>query len=59
MNPAKDSMPNDYNDTVVRVRYAETDRMGVVYYGNFFTWFEIGRVEFLRQLGWFATRRRV
>jgi acyl-CoA thioester hydrolase len=35
----------------VRVRYAETDQMGVVYYGNYFTWFEVGRVEFLRQAG--------
>ena len=35
----------------VRVRYAETDQMGVVYYGNYFVWFEVGRVEFLRQVG--------
>jgi acyl-CoA thioester hydrolase len=35
----------------IRVRYAETDQMGVVYYANFFVWFEIGRVELLRQLG--------
>ncbi len=41
----------DYADTSVRVRYAETDQMGVVYYGNYFTWFEIGRVEFCRQVG--------
>ncbi|MFY9528477.1 MAG: thioesterase family protein [Candidatus Acidiferrales bacterium] len=33
------------------MRYAETDQMGVVYYGNFFTWFEVGRVELCRQLG--------
>lgn len=51
MSSANVSMPDGYNDTIVRVRYAETDRMGVVYYGNFYTWFEIGRVEFLRQLG--------
>jgi acyl-CoA thioester hydrolase len=37
--------------TRVRVRYAETDQMGVVYYSNYFVWFEIGRVELLRQLG--------
>lgn len=36
----------------VRVRYAETDQMGVVYHGNYFAWFEVGRVELLRQLGW-------
>jgi acyl-CoA thioester hydrolase len=41
----------DYADTIVRVRYAETDQMGLVYYGNYFTWFEIGRVEFCRQVG--------
>lgn len=39
------------NNTSIRVRYAETDQMGVVYYANFFVWFEIGRVELLRQLG--------
>jgi acyl-CoA thioester hydrolase len=35
----------------VRVRYAETDQMGVVYHANYFIWFEVGRVEFIRQLG--------
>jgi acyl-CoA thioester hydrolase len=38
-------------ETTVRVRYAETDTMGVVYYGNYLTYFEVGRVEFLRQNG--------
>ena len=33
------------------VRYAETDQMGVVYHSNFIIWFEVGRVELLRQLG--------
>ena len=42
---------NDYAETIIRVRYAETDQMGIVYYGNYFTWFEIGRVELCRQLG--------
>ncbi len=42
---------NNYSETTVRVRYAETDQMGVVYHGNYFTWFEVGRVEFCRQLG--------
>ena len=41
----------DYAETTIRVRYAETDQMGVVYHGNYFTWFEIGRVELCRQLG--------
>lgn len=35
----------------VRVRYAETDQMGVVYHGNYFVWMEIGRVEYVRSLG--------
>jgi acyl-CoA thioester hydrolase len=38
-------------ETRVRVRYAETDQMGVVYHSNHFIWFEIGRVELMRQLG--------
>ncbi len=39
------------NETKLRVRYAETDQMGVVYHSNYFIWFEVGRVELLRQLG--------
>ncbi len=39
------------NETRVRVRYAETDQMGVAYHANHFVWFEVGRVELLRQLG--------
>jgi acyl-CoA thioester hydrolase len=35
----------------VRVRYAETDQMGVVYHANYLVWFEVGRVEFLRAMG--------
>jgi acyl-CoA thioester hydrolase len=37
--------------TELRVRYAETDRMGIVYYANFLVWCEVGRVEFMRALG--------
>jgi acyl-CoA thioester hydrolase len=37
--------------TEFRVRYAETDQMGVVYYANYLVWFELGRVEFMRSLG--------
>lgn len=40
-----------YFDYKVRVRYAETDKMGVVYHGNYAQYFEIGRVEWLRNLG--------
>ena len=39
------------NESRLRVRYAETDRMGVVYHSNHLVWFEIGRVELMRQLG--------
>jgi acyl-CoA thioester hydrolase len=37
--------------TTIRVRYAETDRMGFVYYGNYATYFEVARVETLRSVG--------
>jgi acyl-CoA thioester hydrolase len=40
-----------HHDTTVRVRYAETDQMGVVYHANYLVWFEIGRVELMRALG--------
>jgi acyl-CoA thioester hydrolase len=40
-----------HSTTTLRVRYAETDQMGVAYYANYFIWAEIGRVELLRQLG--------
>jgi acyl-CoA thioester hydrolase len=36
----------------VRVRYAETNKMGVVYYANYFVWFEVGRTDLLREAGW-------
>ena len=39
------------SESRVRVRYAETDQMGVVYHSNYFIWFEVGRVELMRQLG--------
>lgn len=38
-------------DVPVRVRYADTDRMGVVYYGNYSQFFEMGRTEFMREKG--------
>jgi len=40
-----------WGETKLRVRYAETDKMGVVYHSNFVIWFEVGRVELLRQFG--------
>jgi acyl-CoA thioester hydrolase len=54
MNRPHTSMSNrtaTVNETRLRVRYAETDQMGVVYHANHFIWFEVGRVELLRQLG--------
>ena len=39
------------SEAKVRVRYAETDQMGVVYHANYLVWFEVGRVELIRQLG--------
>lgn len=39
------------NETTLRVRYAETDQMGVVYHSNHLIWFEVGRVELMRQMG--------
>ena len=39
------------SETRVRVRYAETDQMGVVYHANYLVWFEVGRVEMIRQMG--------
>ena len=44
------AQPQTY-ETKLRVRYAETDQMGVVYHSNFIVWFEVGRVEMMRQLG--------
>jgi len=38
--------------SIIRVRYAETDKMGVVYYANYFVWFEVARADLLRSLGW-------
>ena len=40
-----------FGETTVRVRYAETDQMGVVYHSNYLIWFEVGRVELIRQMG--------
>jgi acyl-CoA thioester hydrolase len=49
MNPAA---TNRVTTSIVRVRYAETDQMGVVYYANHLIWFEIGRTDWLRETGW-------
>ena len=44
-------MTKDTVDCEIRVRYAETDQMGVVYYANYLVWFEVGRSEFCRKRG--------
>ena len=46
-------MPNfkNYNEINFRIRYGETDQMGIVYHGNYAQYFEIGRTEWLRNLG--------
>jgi acyl-CoA thioester hydrolase len=48
---AEQVIEQGYAEARVRVRYAETDQMGVVYHANYLIWFEVGRVEFIRQLG--------
>jgi len=40
-----------HNETTVRVRYKDTDQMGVAYYANYFVWFEVGRCEYFRGIG--------
>jgi hypothetical protein len=50
-----DALFDVWHESTVRVRYAETDRMGVVYHANYLIWFEIGRTEFCRARG-FAYR---
>jgi len=47
--------PVDWISSTLRVRYAETDQMGVVYYANYLIWFEVGRTDLCRKLG-FAYR---
>jgi len=44
-------MPVEFHDTILRVRYAETDRMDFVYYARYFEYFEVGRAEYMRSRG--------
>jgi acyl-CoA thioester hydrolase len=46
-----DSRPDAIRRFRLRVRYADTDRMGVAYYANYLVWFEVGRTEWLRDTG--------
>ena len=52
MSDAVDRIARRVATPAVRVRYAETDQMGVAYYSNYLVWFEIGRTEWLRDTGW-------
>ncbi len=59
MGEMEQMLERGYGETAVRVRYAETDQMGVVYLANYLVWFEVGRVEFIRQTGLdYATMER-
>ena len=51
MSQVEEIAARGFAETCVRVRYAETDQMGVVYHANYLVWFEVGRVEFIRQVG--------
>ena len=52
MNTSNPTSANDHVDATVRVRYAETDQMGVAYYANHLVWFELGRTELFRRRGY-------
>lgn len=54
-SPAPEPVFGEWHETLLRVRYAETDKMGIVYYANYLIWFEIGRTEYCRARG-FAYR---
>lgn len=47
----EDALLEEWHETMLRVRYSETDKMGVVYHANYLIWFEIGRTEFCRARG--------
>jgi acyl-CoA thioester hydrolase len=52
MHERDDQFPRSpWFETPVRVRYAETDKMSVAYYANYFVWFEVGRTDLCRQCG--------
>ncbi|EVN70215.1 hypothetical protein P076_00195 [Staphylococcus aureus M1002] len=40
-----------YSITEIEARYAETDKMGVIYHGNYATWFEVARLDYISKLG--------
>src|SRR4029453_16516379 len=50
-SPAPEMTLGEWHETLLRVRYSETDKMGIVYYANYLIWFELGRTEFCRARG--------
>ena len=50
-SPALEDVFGIWHETTLRVRYSETDKMGIVYYANYLVWFEIGRAEYCRARG--------
>ena len=50
-SPAPEDVFGIWHETILRVRYSETDKMGIVYYANYLVWFEIGRAEYCRARG--------
>jgi acyl-CoA thioester hydrolase len=50
-SPAPENVVGEWHESLLRVRYSETDKMGIVYYANYLIWFEIGRTEFCRARG--------
>jgi acyl-CoA thioester hydrolase len=51
MSSLDELLARGYSESRIRVRYAETDQMGVVYHANYLVWFEVGRVDFIRDMG--------
>ena len=50
-SPPPDDAYGAWHETMIRVRYSETDKMGIVYYANYLVWFEIGRTDYCRARG--------
>ena len=51
MSPEELEDADQWHEALLRVRYAETDKMGIVYYANYLVWFEIGRTDYCRARG--------
>src|ERR1700722_7729696 len=51
MSSLNELLARGYSESRIRVRYAETDQMGVVYHANYLVWFEVGRVDYIRDMG--------